>query len=151
MARSFSAVHVHLVFSTKDRHPFLTDKDLRNELHRYLGGVSRTLDCQPLIVGGVEDHVHILAALGKTRSQAEWVKELKRISNAWLKERSPQMSTFAWQGGYGAFSVDRSTLDVVRHYIERQEDHHRHVSFQDEFREFLREHGIVCDERYIWE
>jgi REP element-mobilizing transposase RayT len=119
-------------------------------VHRYLGGVSKTLDCQPLIVGGVADHVHILAGLGRTVSQAEWVKELKRISSGWIKEREPSLATFAWQGGYGAFSVDKSTLEKVRRYIENQAQHHRKYSFQDEFRAILKQHGIDWDEEYIW-
>ena len=150
MSRSFSSVHVHLVFSTKDRRPFLREPGLRSEIHRYLGGVSKTLDCQPLIIGGVADHVHILAGLGKTRSQADWVRELKKVSSTWIKEREPKLADFAWQGGYGAFSVDKSTIEQVRHYIARQEEHHRARTFQDEFRDLLRDHEIEWDERYIW-
>src|SRR5205809_2342588 len=84
--QSLSAVYIHLVFSTKDRRPFLRDKTVRDALHAYMGGVSKTLDCLPLIVGGVEDHVHLLCRFARTITQAEWVKELKRISNGWLKE-----------------------------------------------------------------
>jgi REP element-mobilizing transposase RayT len=119
-------------------------------MHRYLGGISKTLDCPPLIVGGVEDHVHILAGLGRSKSQAEWIKELKRASSAWIKRREPSLREFAWQIGYGAFSVDPTSSERVRRYIERQEEHHRTVTFQEEFRTLLREHGIEWDERYIW-
>ena len=150
MSRSFSSVHIHLVFSTKDRRPFLREPGLRSEMHRYLGGVSKALDCQPLIVGGIADHVHILAGLGKTRSQAEWVRELKMVSSTWIKERQPKLADFAWQGGYGAFSVDTSSIERVRNYIARQEEHHRVRTFQDEFRDLLRDHGIEWDEEYIW-
>src|SRR6185436_5438816 len=87
MPHSLSAVYIHLVFSTKDRYPFLRDKPARDALHSYLGAVSKQLDCPPILVGGVEDHVHLLARFGRTITQAEWVKELKRVSNIWLKER----------------------------------------------------------------
>jgi putative transposase len=150
MSRSYSSVHIHLVFSTKERRPLLSDPGIRAEMHRYLGGVSKTLDCQPLIVGGVADHVHLLASLGKSRSQAEWVRELKKVSSAWIKMRDPRLAEFAWQGGYGAFSVDKTSIDRVRDYIARQEEHHRVRTFQDEFRELLREHDIEWDEEYIW-
>src|SRR5256885_15608134 len=86
MPQSLSAVYIHLAFSTKDRRPLLRDKPTRDALHSYLGGISKQLDCPPILVGGVEDHVHLLARFGRTITQAEWVKELKRVSNLWLKE-----------------------------------------------------------------
>jgi len=149
--RSFSSVQLHIVFSTKDRHPFFTDVQLRDEVHRYLGGVSNNLGCKPLIIGGVADHVHLLANLGKTVSQSEYIKELKRVSSMWIKQRDRRLSEFAWQGGYGAFSVDRTSIDRVRHYVATQEEHHKKVSFQDEFRAILKEYGLECDEKYLWE
>src|SRR5882757_1893685 len=103
MPQSLSAVYIHLVFSTKDRRPLLRDKATRDALHSYLGGISKQLDCAPIQVGGVEDHVHILARFGRTITQAEWVKELKRVSNAWLKERGRDYADFEWQGGYADF------------------------------------------------
>ena len=151
MPRSFSVVHLHIVFSTKDRHPFLSDPIFRDDLHRYLGGVSNKLDCQPVIIGGVSDHVHLLVGLGKSVSQAELVKELKRVSSVWVKEHGRRLRDFAWQGGYGAFSVDIGSMDRVRRYIANQEQHHKAVSFKDEFRAMLKEHGLECEERYIWE
>ena len=151
MPRSFSDVTVHFVFSTKDRQPFLNEKALRLKVHNYLGGISNQLGCQPLIIGGVSDYVHVLCRLGKSVSQSDYVKELKRVSSLWIKERQPSLSDFSWQGGYGAFSVDGRSLDAVWKYIENQERHHNAVSFQDEFREFLSEHGMECDEKYIWE
>ena len=124
MPRSFSAVNIHVVFSTKDRRPFLADRESRLEVHNYLGGVAKHLGCQPLMVGGVSDHVHMLTGLGKTISQAEFVKEVKRVSSGWIKERDPYLHDFSWQGGYGAFSVDMSNLERIRQYIVRQEQHH---------------------------
>ena len=115
MPQSLSAVYVHLVFSTKDRRPFLRDKATRDALHAYLGGISKQIDCAPIQIGGVEDHVHLLARFGRTITQAEWVKELKRVSNLWLKERGRDYADFEWQGGYADFSVSQSSLEQVKH------------------------------------
>ena len=134
MGQSLSAVYLHLVFSTKDRCPCLRDMVLRGEMHAYLGGVSKQLDCPPLIVGGVEDHVHLLGRMGRTITQADWIKELKRTSSVWFKGRDATWSEFAWQSGYGAFSVSVSNLEAVSNYIVKQEVHHRRSTFQDEFR-----------------
>ena len=151
MPQSLSAVYIHLVFSTKNRRPFLPDREKRAELHAYLGGVSKTLECPTLIVGGVEDHIHLLARFARTITQAEWVKELKRVSSLWLKEQDPTFDDFHWQGGYADFSVSMSNLDQVIEYIANQELHHQKMSFQDELRAMSRKHGIVWDERYVWD
>jgi REP element-mobilizing transposase RayT len=151
MAQSLAKILVHTVFSTKDRRPFLRDKAVREELHHYLGGILTNHDCQPLIIGGIEDHVHILSTLTRTGTAAELVKELKRGSSLWLKTKSSDLNGFAWQNGYGIFSIGFSQLEAVRTYIAGQEEHHRHVSFQDEFRQFLRRYEIGFDERYVWD
>jgi REP element-mobilizing transposase RayT len=151
MPQSLSAVYIHLVFSTKDRRPLLRDKPTRDALHSYLGGISKQLDCPPILVGGVEDHIHLLARLGRTITQAEWVKELKRVSNLWLKERGRDYADFEWQGGYADFSVSQSNLEPVKQYIAGQEEHHRKVGFQDELRALLRRHKIEWDEKYVWD
>ncbi len=150
MPQSLSAVYIHLVFSTKNRQPFLRDKEVRAHLHAQLGGISKTLGCAPILMGGVEDHVHMLARFGRTITQAEWVKELKRVSNLWLRKEYA-LTDFEWQGGYADFSVSESNLEQVKHYIAHQEQHHRKMSFQDELRELLKRHRIEWDERYIWE
>jgi len=151
MPQSLAKILVHTVFSTKDRRPFLRDKPLRDELHRYLGGILTNLDCQPIIVGGVEDHIHILSALSRTCEVAGMVKEVKRGSSLWIKTKSPNLQDFAWQNGYGIFSIGFSQVQSVRNYIAEQENHHRKVSFQDEFRQFLRRYEIEFDERYVWD
>jgi REP element-mobilizing transposase RayT len=151
MPQSLSAVYIHLVFSTKDRQPFLRDRDMRESLHAYLGGISKRLDCPPIIVGGTEDHVHLLTRFGRTITQAEWVKELKRVSNLWLKDQSLTYADFQWQGGYADFSVSPSNLERVKKYIANQEDNHRKLSFQDELRALLRKHKVEWDERYVWD
>ena len=151
MPQSLSAVYIHLVFSTKERRPFLRDTGVRAALHAYMGGISKTLECPPLIVGGVDDHVHLLCRFGRTITQAEWVKEVKRISNGWLKEQGPEYSDFEWQGGYADFSASQSNIEQVKQYIAGQEEHHCKVNFQDELRALLRRHEIEFDERYVWD
>ena len=151
MPQSLSAVYIHVVFSTKDRRPFLRDKATRDELHSYLGSVSKQLDCAPILVGGVEDHVHLLGRFARTITQAEWVKELKRVSNLWLKQRSGDYAAFEWQSGYADFSVSQSNLEQVKKYIASQEEHHRKLGFQDELRALLRRHEIEWDEKYVWD
>ena len=108
------------------------------------------MDCPALLVGGVEDHVHILARFGRNLSQADWVKELKRVSNVCRKQKGRDYAGFEWQGGYAVFSVSRSNLERVEKYIARQEKHHRKTSFQDELRALLRKHELEYDERYLW-
>ena len=110
--------------------------------------MSNRLDCPALEVGGVADHVHLLVRLGRTITIADWMKETKRVSSSFMKETN---SDFAWQAGYGAFSVSTTNLDKVVNYIRHQEEHHREISFQDEFRQLLREHGMEWDEKYVWD
>jgi REP-associated tyrosine transposase len=151
MAQSLARLWTHLIFSTKNRFPFLSDKKIRAEMHGYLAQMLREYDCETLIVGGVEDHIHALFSLSRNYPIATVVKELKRPSAIAFKEKSLRLSKFYWQGGYGAFSVSQSNLDEVIRYIERQEEHHKNVRFQDEYRAFLKAYGIEYDERYVWD
>jgi REP element-mobilizing transposase RayT len=149
--QSLSKILVHTVFSTKDRRPFLRDAALRAETHSYLGGILLNLKCQPIIVGGVADHVHILCALARTCTAADMVKEVKRGSSLWLKTKSARLANFSWQNGYGIFSIGFSQIPAVKRYIARQEEHHRSVSFQDEYRALLARYEIEYDEQYVWD
>ncbi len=124
---------------------------MRAALHSQLGGISKTLECPTLLVGGVEDHVHILARLSRTITQANWVKEVKRVSSGWLKEQGRDYADFEWQGGHADFSVSQSNLEQVKQYIAAQEEHHRKMNFQDELRLLLRRHEIAWDEKYVWD
>ncbi len=151
MPQALSAVYIHVVFSTKERRPFLRNAQMRHSLYEYLGGVTKTLECPPIIIGGVEDHVHLLCCFGRTITQAEWIKELKRVSNAWIKCQGRAYEDFAWQGGYADFSVSQSNLEKVEAYIAGQDEHHRTMSFQDEVRAMLRRHKLEFDERYLWD
>jgi len=150
MAQSLSKILVHAVFSTKDRRPFLRDKPLRNELHHYVGGILANLNCTPIKVGGVEDHIHFLCALSRTGSAADMIKEVKRGSSLWIKTKSKDLHDFAWQEGYGIFSIGFSQIEQVKEYIDRQEEHHVKISFQEEFRQLLKRYGIEFDEKYVW-
>ncbi|HTR82081.1 MAG TPA: IS200/IS605 family transposase [Bacteroidota bacterium] len=151
MSQSLANVLIHIVFSTKHRFPFLVDKTVRKELHAYLGGTCKNLDCPVLIVGGVADHVHILSSLSRNLSIAKVVGEIKRGSSKWIKSKGGLLSKFAWQNGYGAFSVGQSEVERVKKYIANQEEHHRKKIFQDEYRAFLNAYKIKFDERYIWD
>ena len=151
MPQSLSAIYIHLVFSTKLRRPFLRDRTVRDKLHAQLGGISKTLECPPLLIGGTEDHVHLLCRFGRTITQAEWVKEIKRVSNIWLKGQGLDYRDFEWQGGYADFSVSKSNIEEVKRYIARQEEHHRKFTFQEELRALLRRHGIEFNEKYVWD
>jgi len=151
MPQSLAKILVHTIFSTKERRPFLRDKSLRNELHHYIGGILLNRGCQPLIIGGVDDHIHILSTLSRTITAADMVKEAKRSSSLWLKTKSAELNDFAWQNGYGIFSIGFSHVEPVKKYIAGQEEHHHKISFQDEYREFLKRYEIEFDERYVWD
>jgi len=150
MAQSLARILVHLIFGTKDRAPVLAP-GVRPELGAYLVGILSRLDCPCVEVGCVADHAHVLFVLHRTRAVADVVEEVKKGSSKWLKTRGPALRNFHWQNGYGAFSVSPSSEARVRTYILNQETHHRRVTFQDEFREFLRRHGVPFDERYVWD
>jgi len=151
MPQSLAKILLHIVFSTKERRPFLREPVIRDEMHRYLGGILSKLGCQSVMVGGVEDHVHLLTALARTCEAAEIVKEVKRGSSLWIKERDHSLSDFAWQNGYGIFSIGFSQLEDLKRYIASQEEHHRKHTFQDEFRLLLKRYQLAYDERYMWD
>ncbi len=150
MPQSLACVYIQWVFSTKDRHPYFNDLEARTQRHSALAGKAKSLNCNPIIVGGVADHVHLLTTLSRTCTIADGVKEMKRGSNQWVQE-TLQIQGFKWQSGYGAFSVSASQLDKVVKYIRNQEQHHQVSEFKDEFRSLLRNHGIEFDERLVWD
>lgn len=148
MPSTHVSLHYHLVFSTKERVPSI-DAAFRSRLHAYLGGVVRGLGGTPLEIGGVADHVHLLVGLKPTHTLSDIMRVMKSDSSKWLHDEMRQ-NRFAWQEGYGAFTVSRSNVDGVRTYIAQQEEHHRQRSFQEEYLEFLEKHEIEFDERYLW-
>ena len=151
MPQSRARVVLHVVFSTKNRVPFLKEPELRARRHAYMAGGLQNIGCEPILINGVEDHVHLLYNLSRTMTIAGLVEEAKKSSSKWMKEQGAAYGDFYWQGGYGAFSVSQSNVEQVRAYIATQEEHHRKVSFQDEFRALCRKHGVEIDERYVWD
>ena len=150
MPQSLSRILIHLVFSTKNRQRVLTPAILA-ELHPYLAGTLDHIDCPSLQAGGIDDHVHVLFGLARTRTAAEVVETLKTSSSKWLKTKGPEFSAFHWQSGYGAFSVSRSDSDTVVAYIRNQARHHHCMTFQDEYRRLLQRYNVPFDERYVWD
>jgi len=150
MPQSLSFLLVHIIFSTKDRAPLL-GPEIRPALHAYLATVARNVDCECYRVGGVADHVHLAVRLTRTLTTAQLIEELKTSSSKWLKTQSPALAAFSWQRGYGALSVSPSGMDGLLDYIDKQEEHHRTRTFQDEYRAFLTKYGIEYDERYVWD
>lgn len=150
MAHTFTNVLIHCVFSTAARAPFLTEA-VRSDMHAYLGGILKQLNAVPVVIGGTSDHVHLLACLPANLAVADCLRVVKTNSSRWAKERWPERSLFAWQGGYGAFSVSQSRRAAVVRYIQNQEGHHRRISFEDEFLSLLKNHGVEFDERYVWQ
>jgi REP element-mobilizing transposase RayT len=148
MPSTHLSLHYHIVFSTKNRMPMITGA-VRERLHAYLGGVIRNLDGIPEAIGGTADHVHVLLGMRATTTMADLVRDIKAVSSRWMHEAIGSRE-FAWQEGYGAFTVSPSQRDTVRNYVVRQEEHHRRRSFQEEYVEILKRSGIAYDERYLW-
>lgn len=150
MPQSLARLHVHLVFSTKNREPFLRET-IRESLHKYLAVVLENFECPATLINSERDHVHILFELARTVTMSSAVEEVKKSSSKWLKTQGPEFSDFAWQAGYGAFSVSESNVAAVRDYIANQHEHHRKKTFQEEYREFLNRHNVSFDEKYAWD
>jgi REP element-mobilizing transposase RayT len=148
MPSTHLSLHYHLVFSTKGREPLIADQ-WRDRLHAYLGGATRTIDGVAEAIGGTRDHVHLLIRLRATHRLADVLREIKHTSSQWLHE-TIGVKGFAWQEGYGAFTVSPSKTAAVSRYIARQEEHHRKRTFQEEYLEFLKESGVEYDDRYLW-
>ena len=152
MPQSLSKVVVHLVFSTKQRSPCLRDQSLRADLYAYMATILRdNVDSPALIINGMEDHVHILLLQSRKFALMDIIKEAKTETTKWLKTQPLIRPDFAWQAGYGAFSVSESNIPQVKKYIENQQRHHQRMAFQDEFRELCRRHSIDIDEGYVWD
>ena len=150
MPQSLSRILIHLVFSTKDRNRVLTPA-IQTELHPYLAGVLNGIECPSLQVGGIEDHVHSLFGLSRTRTIAAVVETIKTSSSKWIKTKGAQFSDFHWQAGYGAFSVSQSDADAVIAYIQTQGQHRRKMTFQEECPRLLERYRVAFDERYVWD
>jgi putative transposase len=150
VGHTFSNLLVHVIFGTKDCLPTIRES-FRPRLYEYMSGIARTEFGRALCIGGTLDHVHGLIVLTTDVSVAEAVRKWKSLSSKWAHETFPDAQDFAWQSGYGAFSVSRSNVPKVAGYIERQAEHHKKVTFEEEFVAFLKSHGIEYDPRYVWD
>ncbi|MEM7587790.1 MAG: IS200/IS605 family transposase [Acidobacteriota bacterium] len=149
MASTLTNLLFHIVFSTKSRLPLITG-DIQEDLYRYIGGILRNQGGKLLEIGGMPDHVHLLVRLPARESLSNLLRAIKSDSSGWIN-REWRDQRFAWQSGYGAFTVSQSQVDRVRHYIRTQEEHHRGRSFEDELRVLLQHHEVEFDERYLWD
>lgn len=150
MSQSLVKNYIHLVFSTKHREPILNES-IQPELFRYIAGICTHCDCSPVKIGGHTNHIHALFLLHKKIALVKIVEEVKSHSSKWIKAKGIAYSQFYWQSGYGAFSVNPSEVDVAKAYIENQKEHHRKISFEEEYRAFLHKYGVDYDERYVWD
>ena len=148
MSQSLANILIHVIWSTKERRPLISDS-LRAGLHGYMAGILKKIESPALIINSVSDHVHVLCQLSKNLPAAKLVEEVKKSSSKWMKEEGA--SDFAWQNGYGVFSVSQSNVPDVRKYIEGQPEHHQKRDFKDEFREFCKKYNVPLDERYVWD
>jgi REP element-mobilizing transposase RayT len=148
MPQSLANILIHVIWSTKERRPLISDA-LRTGLHGFMAGIFKNLESPALIINSVDDHVHVLCQLSKNLAACKLVEEVKKSSSKWMKEQGA--ADFAWQNGYGVFSVSQSNVDPVRKYIEGQAEHHRRRDFKDEFREFCQKCNVPLDERYVWD
>jgi len=149
MANTFTSLHYHVVFSTKNREPFLR-QDIEHRVWSYLGGIARENDMKALLVGGIENHVHLLLAIPAKVSVSQGVQLIKGGSSSWMKDTFPGLGGFAWQDGYAAFTVSKSQVPEVEEYIRGQREHHRVKTFEEEYRAFLDKHEIDYKEEYVF-
>lgn len=149
MSQSLSKLFIHIIFHIKSS-SCLIKEDTSNKLYAYLGTIIKDNQSLPIIINGVEDHIHILCVMSKNIALKKLVEELKRHSSRWIKTQEEYYQRFAWQGGYAGFSVSPSLHDKTVNYICKQREHHKKMSFQDEYRFFLKEYGIDYDEEYVW-
>jgi putative transposase len=150
MPQSLSSILIHLIFSTKNREPFITPV-IEPELHPYMASIFRALKSPSLAIDGTSDHLHMLFSLSRVMKIADIVEEVKTDSSKWIKTKGLEFRNFHWQTGYGAFSIGQSQVPILKRYIARQKLHHQRITFQDEYRKFLKTYGIDYDERYVWD
>ena len=148
MAQSLSLNYIHIIFSTKNREKTIRNEDL-STIHNYIRTILVKINCLPIIIGGTNDHIHILCSLNKNLSLSNMVKIIKCNSSQWIKEQNKLYRNFYWQSGFGAFSVSQSKIEIVKRYISNQDEHHKRISFIDEIKTFLIEYGVCFDEKYL--
>ncbi|HEX8097167.1 MAG TPA: IS200/IS605 family transposase [Pyrinomonadaceae bacterium] len=149
MANTYASLHYHVIFSTKNRVKYISP-EIERRVWEYIGGVARKHRMTAIQLGGVEDHVHALVTAPPSLAPSQIAQFLKGNSSRWIHEEFPKLRGFEWQDGYGAFTVSKSNLAEVVRYIQNQREHHRRRTFQEEYMDFLRKHGVEYDERYVW-
>lgn len=149
MSQTLVSLMAHVVFSTKNREPFITP-EIEPELFSYVGGILKNHESRLMDAGGTADHVHLLVSQSKNISLSALMKDIKKDSSSWIKTKGREFRNFHWQDGYGAFSVGKSEIPELKKYIASQKEHHRKRTFKDELIEFLEEYGVAYDERYLW-
>jgi len=149
MAQTLVCLKVHVVFSTKNRHPMITP-EVEPELYAYLGGTIKNLDSRCLAAGGTSNHVHLLISQSKNMALSRLMEEIKKSSSKWIKTKGTALRSFAWQEGYGAFSIGQSQVEALQRYIAAQKDRHRKQTFEEELVTLLKKYQVEYDERYIW-
>jgi putative transposase len=150
MSQSLSNILIHIVFSTKERRPFIQPA-IEQDLHHYITGICEAHDCPVYQIGGMEDHIHILISLSRTISLSKLIGEIKANSSKWIKGKGLNYQYFAWQSGYGVFSIGQSGFQPTVHYIAQQKEHHKKGSFQEEFLSMLKKYQVSFDEKYLWD
>lgn len=150
MPQSLSNILLHLVFSTRNREPLIYP-ELEPELYAYIAAIHKNMACPLLKIGGTENHLHILCRLERVVTVSKLLEEVKKSSSKWIKDKDQRLARFAWQAGYGAFSIGMSNVDALEAYIVRQKDRHQHRSFEDEYRELLKKYHVQWDENYVWD
>jgi len=150
MANTFTSLHYHIIFSTKNREPWLRP-DIESRVWSYLGGIARENDMKSLLIGGIENHVHLLLGLPPTITVSKAVQLVKGGSSGWIKGTFGGTAGFAWQDGYAAFTVSKSLVPEVEGYIRNQREHHRMKAFEHEYRTVQYKHEIQYDERYLFD
>ena len=150
MPQSLSVLYAHLIFSTQNRKRWL-DETIRERIHPYLAGIARDMGCPFVVVGGIDDHVHILLQQPKQHTTPKLVEDIKRRSSKWIKTQGDEYRDFCWQRGYAIFSVGPLRVPAVEAYVRTQPDHHKRMTFQDEYRKFLRKYEVDTNEQYAWD
>ena len=151
MSQSLAQIYIHLIFSTKNRRALFQNDKIEKEMHAYLAAICNNIGCPAVLVGGFDDHVHILCSLSRLKTVSDLVRDVKSNSSGWLRSSVTGFHDFGWQSGYGAFSVSASQLPQLKEYIVNQRVHHAKMSFQDEFRTLLQKYAVEFNEQYVWD
>jgi putative transposase len=150
MPQSLVRNYIHIIYSTKNRVSFINES-IEEELFSYIGGICKSLGCNPIVVGGHKDHIHILCLLSQKIALMKLLEETKSHSSKWIKTKDKAYGNFYWQNGYGAFSINPTEIEVVKNYILNQKEHHKNKTFQQEYMAFIKKYNVEYDERYLWD